>query len=120
MYTSKIGSDSFRLAVERFVSALSQYMPETKISCDKGSGFDQFNITRDMYAVKIKYKIKPHKYTTIVLTVSDNTCTCEDYDRGCNVYLLDAYAGIAYSWNLMLDCPGYTGNQVARYIQDSN
>ena len=118
MYTSKIGSDSFSLAVEQFVSALSQYMPGTHISCDKSSDFDQFN--RDRYTVKIKYKIKPRKYTTAILTASDDTCTCGDYDRGCNVYLLDAYAGIEYSWNLMLDCPGYTGNQVARYIQDNN
>ena len=117
MYTSKIGSDSFRLTVERFVSALSQYMPGTKISCDKGSSFDQFN--RDRYTVKIKYKIKPRKYATAILTVSDDTCTCEDYDRGCNVYLIDeCYWGIEHSWDLMLDCPGYTGNQVARYIQD--
>lgn len=117
MYTSKIGNDSFRLTIEQFVSALSQYMPGTNISCDKGSSYDQFN--RDIYKVKIKYKINPRKYATAILTVTDESCTCEDYDRGCNVYLVDEYGNIDKSWSLMLNCPGYTGNKVARYIQDS-
>lgn len=116
MYTSKIGSDSFYLAVERFVSSLSQYIPGSNISCDKCTSFDQFN--RDCYEVNIK--VKPRKSQIYTLIIRDESCTNDIFDRGCNVYLIDEYGNIDRSWDLMLDCPGYTGNRVARCIQDNN
>lgn len=116
MYKSKIGSDNFKIAVEQFVSALSQYMPEAKsIICEKNSCFDRFE--RDSYTVKIKEKVSPRKFKALYLSVNDETCTCDIYDRGCNVHLVDEYGNIDKSWGLMLDCPGYTGNKIARYIQ---
>lgn len=113
MYSSKIGSENFRLTVEQFVSSLSQRIDQSNIKCEKLSSYDNFN--RDSYSVVIKRKKAPK----CKLVVSDETCTNEDYDRGCNVYMVsDEYGDIERSWNLMLECPGYTGDKVACYIKD--
>lgn len=115
MYTSKIGSAQFEKAARQLATVLSRYSNVKEVKCEKCTSFDIFN--RDSYNMQVSLD---HCSEVFNFYVNDETCTCDDYDRGMDVNLVDEYGNIEKSFGLSCDCPGIAALHIMRYFSKNH